>query len=540
MVFLFSIPHSYAQIPKTISYQGVLTEASGTAVPDGNYNLTFKLYDVAAGGAALWTETQSVVVNKGMFSVILGSANLLTLPFDKPYWLGMTVGSGSEMTPRIPLSSAPYSFRTNTVPDSSITTSKIAQGAVTNSKIASGQVVKSINSLKDDVTITAGSNVSVTSSGNAVTIAASGGGITLPYSGTTASPGPGFSVTNSSGDIAVRALATNNANVINYGLYAEAYGAQGRGVAGAVSSGHGVHGEAISSGVGVYGKSVGGDGVVGWTGAANKSGVFGHTAADSGIGVSGIADASGAVGVYAYNSVTRTSARLGTETHGLEVSGLSRFVLPSGGEISISTPGSNPGLITFSKNGHRRDIVFDDLRIRLLTSSSSGIASKGLDIDEQGNAYVTSMVTCASLKLTGGSDIAEPFDVKMSDAVKAGIVMVIDPDDPGKLEISEKAYDRRVAGVISGAGGIEPGMVMSQSGSVADGKYPIAVTGRVYCWADAKYGSIKPGDLMTTSDTPGHAMKVADFTKAQGAIIGKAMSSLSEGQGLVLVLVTLQ
>ena len=68
----------------------------------------------------------------------------------------------------------------------------------------------------------------------------------------------------------------------------------------------------------------------------------------------------------------------------------------------------------------------------------------------------------------------------------------------------------------------------------------MALTGGVYCWADAYNGSIQPGDLLTTSDSPGHAMKVTDYAKAQGAIIGKAMTSLEEGRGLVLVLVTLQ
>ena len=58
--------------------------------------------------------------------------------------------------------------------------------------------------------------------------------------------------------------------------------------------------------------------------------------------------------------------------------------------------------------------------------------------------------------------------------------------------------------------------------------------------ADASKGPIQPGDLLTTSNTPGHAMKVTDYTRAQGATIGKAMGSLDEGQGLVLVLVALQ
>ena len=81
---------------------------------------------------------------------------------------------------------------------------------------------------------------------------------------------------------------------------------------------------------------------------------------------------------------------------------------------------------------------------------------------------------------------------------------------------------------------------MGQKDSKADGSHPVALTGRVYCWADASNGSIQPGDLLTTSDIPGHAMKVTDYARAQGAIIGKAMSSLEEGEGLVLVLVTLQ
>jgi hypothetical protein len=120
------------------------------------------------------------------------------------------------------------------------------------------------------------------------------------------------------------------------------------------------------------------------------------------------------------------------------------------------------------------------------------------------------------------------------------MVLTIDSEHPGKLKISEKAYDRKVAGIISGAGSIEPGMLMGQTGQETDGEYPVALTGRVYCWADASSGSIQPGDLLTTSETPGHAMRVTDYTKAQGAILGKAMSALDEGKGLVLVLVTLQ
>ena len=68
----------------------------------------------------------------------------------------------------------------------------------------------------------------------------------------------------------------------------------------------------------------------------------------------------------------------------------------------------------------------------------------------------------------------------------------------------------------------------------------VALSGRVYVLADAANGSIEPGDLLTTSDRPGHAMKATDPSRTHGAILGKAMSALDQGQGMILVLVTLQ
>ncbi|MBA3323604.1 MAG: hypothetical protein H0T45_19455 [Pyrinomonadaceae bacterium] len=159
-------------------------------------------------------------------------------------------------------------------------------------------------------------------------------------------------------------------------------------------------------------------------------------------------------------------------------------------------------------------------------------------------------VSVRVLQINGGADFSENFDVSSapaaagidaaSAAIEPGMVVAIDALNPGKLVVSGRAYNRRVAGIISGAGGVKPGMVMGQEGSIANGKHPVALTGRVYVWADATRGAIKPGDMLTTSATPGHAMRVANHSRAQGAIIGKAMTSLKSGKGLVLVLVTLQ
>jgi hypothetical protein len=149
-------------------------------------------------------------------------------------------------------------------------------------------------------------------------------------------------------------------------------------------------------------------------------------------------------------------------------------------------------------------------------------------------------IDCSSITIEGGSDLAEPFQISDSNQeAAAGAVLVIDEENPGHLKLSDRPYDTRVAGVVSGANGINPGIQMQQQGLLEGGKN-VALTGRVYVQADASNGAIKPGDLLTSSTVPGHAMKVTDHAKAQGAILGKSMTGLKEGKGMVLVLVTLQ
>lgn len=185
---------------------------------------------------------------------------------------------------------------------------------------------------------------------------------------------------------------------------------------------------------------------------------------------------------------------------------------------------------------------------RVLLDAKDGAAGGGLiklyDVD--GNRTITldsdysgeGRIITEVLQITGGADLSEGFDVtSASGPIEPGMVVSIDAAHPGKLAVAAKPYDTAVAGIISGAGGVKPGMMMGQAGSVADGAHPVALSGRVYCLADASHGSITPGDLLTTSSTPGHAMKASDYDRSRAAVIGKAMTGLSEGQGLVLVLV---
>lgn len=141
------------------------------------------------------------------------------------------------------------------------------------------------------------------------------------------------------------------------------------------------------------------------------------------------------------------------------------------------------------------------------------------------------------LELGEGLDYAEGFDVADERDIELGMVVVIDPCNPGKLKLSTAAYDRKVAGIVAGANNLGSGVRLGA------GRYDhdIALAGRVYCNVDASQSGIEPGDLLTTSDKPGFAMKVSDYARAQGAILGKAMEPIEQGRtGQILVLVTLQ
>ena len=267
------------------------------------------------------------------------------------------------------------------------------------------------------------------------------------------------------------------------------------GVEGMSTLGIGVHAESTSS-YGMFGHSQGNIGVFGQTSADAQAGVLGRNDGPTGSGgraVFGYAS-TGAIGV---NGVSEVGDGVVGESHGT-----GRF-----GVVGLSSSATGYGGYFHNTSG-------------------------GAALDVDGSAEVL------CLTILGGCDVAEPFQMSAK-AIPQGAVVVIDEVNAGQLKLSDQAYDTRVAGIVSGANGINPGVSLHQEG-VMEGGQNVALSGRVYVLADASNGAIKPGDLLTTSDTPGHAMKVTNHNRSQGAILGKAMSSLPAGKGFVLVLVTLQ
>ncbi len=186
------IVHTNAQIPRTLSYQGILSDTLGTPKPDGAYAITFRLYNVAGGGTALWSETKSLQVRRGLFSTILGDQTAFpaTLTFDRQYWLSIQVGADPELSPRLPLSSVGYSLnalRADTArvalnaggqsfADSARIAGTVPNNSITAPKIAPGQVVKSINNIRDAITLRAQGGATITTSADTITINAGSGG----------------------------------------------------------------------------------------------------------------------------------------------------------------------------------------------------------------------------------------------------------------------------------------------------------------------------------------------------------------------------
>jgi hypothetical protein len=159
----------------------------------------------------------------------------------------------------------------------------------------------------------------------------------------------------------------------------------------------------------------------------------------------------------------------------------------------------------------------------------SGEVGITADLNVNGNVS-----TLGDVRLVG-ADLAEQFTVEGDLSVWPGAVMVLAGSDC--VRVSDTPYDPRVAGVVSGAGEFRPGIVLDRRDD--QNRHPLALSGKVWCYADADEAPIRLGDLLTTSGTPGHAMRAADQARAFGAVIGKALAGLEAGRGLIPVLVAL-
>ncbi len=690
VLLVWTAPPALAEIPQTLSYQGVLKLPSGNPVADGSYELTFRLYYVDIGGAAFWTEADTLAVSSGVFNAILGKHTALSLDFDEPYWLGVSVGADPELTPRVELTASPYAFRAAVAEslvggwgDGDWTVSGGNLYSAVPGNVAIGATVPT-GKLDVETGNQIGGDFSNSGSSSNFTIraynsAGTAGGFysnsapsgypstpTAVYGyGATGAIGGFFSNTGDQPALIGQSQGTGHA------IYGWAFGTGysgyflgGAGVrvngllqpdsfrmSGGASNGYVLTSDASGNGTWEAATTgMGGSGTVNYiskfTGATtlgnsvisesagnvtvssapapeklghkpgdtipdtrntqkfsvlaeNQQAIYGYVSesnatedgraaiygyrtrsvqndgagygptqtnnAITGLNYWGDLYSFGVAG-YSYNDYTRTGGVLGSNYSGTywgalgykdensatwgvytpdrsyfgdDVTVDGQIVMSNDygsglSGVAIKADNTNAAGVAMWAVSHGTDAAF------VVTQNGSGDIARGFN---GGGSPVfrvtqTGRVVTPVVEITGGSDLAEPFAMADGDRIPAGALVVIDDENPGQLKMSDRPYDSRVAGIVSGAEGVNPGLTLSQQDRFEGGRN-VALSGRVYALADASNGPIRAGDLLTTSGRPGYAMKASDPEKSHGAVIGKAMSSLDTGTGFVLVLVSL-
>jgi hypothetical protein len=299
------------------------------------------------------------------------------------------------------------------------------------------------------------------------------------------------------------------------------------------------------SGVGVVGTSQGNDGIRGTSASSAHAGVSGNNTGGgsgvqgssvSGSGVSGQSQTG--IGVAGEGHVGG-SFKAGSNPKG---GGNALWVGDPNNEDALMSTSNAAGYAAVAAHNYGGGFGLYGTSDR---PGGTGIYAQGFlhaavfdgNVELNGPAHCTNTMTVDIDLILTNADCAEDFDIAASARIEQGTVMAL--DDGGSLRPSDQSYDKKVVGVISGAGEFRPGMILDRHESV-EKRAPLALMGKVCCKVDAQYGSIEVGDLLTTSSTPGHAMKATDPARAFGAVIGKALRPLAEGEGLIPVLVALQ
>jgi hypothetical protein len=293
----------------------------------------------------------------------------------------------------------------------------------------------------------------------------------------------------------------------------------------------GIRGQGDSTGVQGVGKA--------WNGVEGISrstiggaGVFG--ANDTGVGVRGESRATYNPAIQGIHrgeggSGVQGEAEKGTGVVGISKSWIGVYGESDGGAVGVMGEGKATG---DGVKGHASGPGKAAVCGFHLTNQGPGVFGKGAPAGRfEGDVEVTGDIRLLN------ADCAEDFDIAGLEAIEPGTVMVL--GEEGALMPSDRAYDKRVAGVISGAGWYKPGIVLDKQPSRGN-RSPIGLLGKVFCKVDAGPAPVEVGDLLTTSDTPGHAMKAGDSAKAFGSVIGKALRPLAEGRGLIPILIALQ
>lgn len=533
-------------VPGVINFQGKLTNADGVSL-DGTYTITFSLYNVENGGEPIWSESQSVTVADGIYNVQLGTENSLSASlFDNDNLYLKVEVENETLAPRQRITCTAYAMKAEIAGDAdtvdgqhasdflgteddygrsgvaedlyeggttltnkyvnegqpnSITHSMIATDAITGNKIADGTVGPS------DL------------SNNAVTT-------DKIQDGTIQQAKLSFSVPDG------HSLDAADGNPVN-ALYVDNAGNIGVGTTSPTRQLH-IHAGDFSNYIRLSNTNTGQTEQDGFYLGINTGGtVFLINKEETSMAFQTAAQTrlvitkEGNVGIGTGIATARVnSMSSGNVPNFLASGGVADFAVPAGQNMQIGHWDGDTG--TFEE------------RIRISSGGNVGIGtdSPTENLTVRGNILLLSESTGSHvLELGEGLDYSEGFNVSDEARIEPGTILIIDPNNPGELTISNKPYDPKVAGIVAGANGLGSGVRLG----AGQFDYDVALAGRVYCKVDATKSGVEPGDLLTTSASPGYAMKYHNYSGARGTILGKAMERLEKGQkSKILVLVTLQ
>lgn len=534
--------------PSTLSYQGRLLD-SGTPY-SGAADLDFDLYDAAIGGNLVAGPDShvGVLISDGLFTVQLDFGPPAAVFNGDPRWLEIIV-NGTPLSPRQELTAAPYALFSVLPWETSGTDISYSAGRVgigTSTPMATLEVAG-----------TPGVDGIMFPDGTMQTSAATGGGGFWSPSGT-------HVFSNNTGNVGIGSASPNHRLRVSGGPAWTSNGWTGS-------------------------VELDNAAAIAWrSNAAGKR--FGIGQSTGGLWFFNSASDPGNAGSPAnYNMIISDSGNVGigvnTPTSRLDIGGLQDGLRITGFQPFLTLRDSNAG--------NARAVIQNGAgNIRLFTEASLGVGippltvrNDGIDVIGQNamtcvgfqpfvtlsdsnsgfargriqtangdlNFYTEASIAAGApaLKVFNngttsvkvlqvlGADLAEKFPTSDNDA-EPGTVMEIDPEKDGQIRICRSAYSRLVAGVVSGAGNLTAGAILGNLPGNEDAP-PIALSGRVWVKCDTTEARIDRGDLLTTADAPGYAMKAVDDGRARGAILGKAMTPLAAGEtGLVLVLVNLQ
>ncbi len=520
-------------------YQGQLKD--GAAVANGNYNLVFRLYPSLEGGASVAPSVSlpNTPVSNGIFSAQLDFGAEPWVP-NLPRWLEIDV-NGQTLLPRVALTSVPSSLSTRGIHVDTAGRVGIGIAAPTARLEISGQAGI------DGIRFPDGSLQTTAAIGG-------GGGSVWSLNGTSAYYNAG-NVGIGSADPAFK-LDTNAST--GFGARLGMQSAGGGALVVACNPGdnrvylQGYNSTNTGSATEML--------ITGYAGAvlpqlqisATKVGI-GTATPTARLHVRNTGAFSGGYGILG-----ETSSHVGVTGTANDAAGIGGRFANSGG-VALKAE----GLLVVEKSGDGAELLrFETERPWVFRQAYTGpgtalrlqptVGLKNFEVTAAGGTTVATFVgndadpqliingtTSTKVLQITGADLAERFPAGGAN-VEPGTVMEIDPEKPGQLRIAQGAYNQRVAGVVSGANDFPAGAILGhQTGE--ESTPAIALSGRVWVRCDAGREAIQLGDLLTTSDKPGHAMKASDRERSHGAVLGKAMTALKQGEtALVLVLVNLQ